>query len=76
MKQELSEAFEAFKKEPLLLVGLAVGVGLTYLFGRIYLWPTENPFHFQWLSNFWDWVTTPYAPPPEKQYPYAKVLYR
>lgn len=77
LKQELAGTFDAFKKEPLLLVGLAVGIGLIYLFVRIYLWPKENPFKIQWISNFWDWVTTPYVPRgPEKDYPYAKVLYR
>jgi len=61
--------------DPLLAVGLAVIVGLVYLFGRIYLWPQINPFKIQWLSNLWDWATSPRAPTPQETYPYAKVIY-
>lgn len=62
--------------DPLLAVGLVVLLALVYLFGRIYLWPSINPFQIQWISNFWDWVSSPLPPTPSERYPYAKVTYR
>lgn len=61
--------------DPLLGIGVAVILGLVYLFGRIYLWPQINPFKIQWVSDLWDWATTPAPPSPSERYPYAKVIY-
>lgn len=62
-------------QDPLLTVGLVVILALIYLFGRIYLWPQVNPFKIQWISNLWDWATSPRPPTPQEKYPYAKVIY-
>ncbi len=62
--------------DPLLGVGVVVILALIYLFGRIYLWPTLNPFKVQWIANLWDWATTPRPPTAQESYPYAKVTYR
>lgn len=78
--KSVGEGFQVFAAavttEPVLAFGLVAIVGIVYLLGRIYIWPTINPFQIQWISNFWDWLTTPYVPPdPQKDYPYAKVIY-
>ncbi len=62
-------------QDPLLAIGLVVILALIYLFGRIYLWPQINPFKIQWISNLWDWATSPRKPTPAETYPYAKVIY-
>jgi hypothetical protein len=62
-------------QDPLLATGLVVILALIYFFGRIYLWPTINPFQIQWISNLWDWATSPRPPTPQERYPYAKVIY-
>jgi len=69
------EVFSALAADPLLATGIVVIIGLVYFFGRIYLWPQINPFKVQWISNFWDWLTSPAPPTPEERYPYAKVIY-
>lgn len=65
----------ALMKDPMLLFGLVVILALIYLFGRIYIWPQINPFKVQWISNLWDWATSPRPPTAEETYPYAKVIY-
>lgn len=70
------EVFSALTQDKLLFVGILVIIALVYLFGRIYIWPQINPFQFKWISNFWDWATTPRPPTPQERYPYAKVIYR
>lgn len=67
--------FSALTQDKLLFVGILVTIGFIYLFGRIYIWPQINPFQFQGVSTFWDWVTTPRTPTIRKDYPYAKVIY-
>lgn len=69
------EMFAALAQDPLLLVGIVVIIGLILFFGKIYLWPQINPFKIQWVSNLWDWATSPSPPTPEERYPYAKVIY-
>ena len=69
------DVFAALTQDPLLTVGLVVILGLIYLFGRIYLCPTINPFKIQWVSDLWDWATSPRAPTPQEDHPYAKVIY-
>jgi hypothetical protein len=70
-----ADVARALLQDPLLLVGLVVLLALVYLFGRIYLWPQINPFKVQWISNLWDWATSPRPPTPQETYPYAKVIY-
>jgi len=70
------DVFRALAQDPLLLMGIVVLIALVYLFGRIYLWPHINPFQIQWISNFWDWLTSPAPPTPQERYPYAKVIYQ
>jgi hypothetical protein len=65
----------ALAKDPMLLFGLVVILALIYLFARIYIWPQINPFKVQWISNLWDWATSPRPPTPEETHPYAKVIY-
>ena len=62
-------------QDPLLAIGILVILALIYLFGRIYLWPQINPFKIQWISNFWDWLTSPRPPTAQETYPYARVIY-
>lgn len=50
-------------------------IGLILFFGRIYVWPQLNPFKIQWISDLWDWATSPSPPTPQERYPYAKVIY-
>lgn len=69
------DVFAILSQDPLLTVGLVVILALIYLFGRIYLWPQINPFKIQWISNLWDWATSPRPPTPQERYPYAKVIY-
>ena len=61
--------------DPLLATAVIVILALIYLFGRIYLWPQINPFKIQWVSDLWDWATSPRPPTPQERYPYAKVIY-
>ena len=70
------EVFSALTQDPYLFIGILSILALIYLFGRIYIWPQINPFQFQWISNFWDWATSPAPPTPQERYPYAKVIYR
>lgn len=78
--QGVGEKFKVFATammlDPLLAVGVVVVLALVYLFGRIYLWPTINPFKVQWIANLWDWATSPRPPTVQETYPYAKVTYR
>ena len=69
------EVLSILTQDPLLVVGVGVILALVYLFGRIYIWPTINPFQIQWISNLWDWATSPRPPTPQERYPYAKVIY-
>jgi hypothetical protein len=69
------EVFAILSQDPLLIVGVLVVLALIYLFGRIYLWPQINPFKIQWISNLWDWATSPRPPTAQESYPYAKVIY-
>ena len=69
------EVFAALSQDPLLLTGLVVIIGLIVFFVRVYLWPQINPFQFKWVSNLWDWATSPAPPSPQERYPYAKVIY-
>ena len=62
-------------EDPLLLTGIIVIVGLILFFIRVYIWPEINPFQIQWVSDLWDWVTSPRPPTAEESYPYAKVIY-
>ena len=77
--KDVSEKFKvlgaALVADPLLATAVIVILGLIYLFGRIYLWPQINPFQIQWISNLWDWATSPRPPTPQERYPYAKVIY-
>jgi hypothetical protein len=77
--KDAGEAFQvmgaALLADPLLATGLVVILALIYLFGRIYLWPQINPCQIQWISNLWDWATSPRPPTPQERYPYAKVIY-
>ena len=66
---------KALAQDPALMIGLVVIIGLILLFLRIYLWPQINPFQFKWFSATWEWLTRPAPPSPDKQYPYAKVIY-
>ena len=66
----------AMLADPLLAIGVVVVLALVYLFGRIYLWPSLNPFKIQWIANLWDWATSPRPPTAQETYPYAKVLYQ
>jgi len=69
------DVFRALAQDPLLATGLVAILALIYLFGRIYLWPTINPLKVQWISNLWDWITSPPKPTAQESYPYAKVIY-
>ncbi len=69
------EIASALAQDPYLLIGIISLIALVYLFGRIYLWPQINPFKIQWISNLWDWATSPRKPTPAETYPYAKVIY-
>jgi hypothetical protein len=70
------DVFRALTHDPLLATGIVVFLALLYLFGRIYLWPQTNPFKVQWVSDLWDWATSPRPPVTEEEdYPYAKVIY-
>ena len=69
------DVLTALTLDPLFAVGIVVILALIYLLGRIYLWPTINPFQVQWISNLWDWATSPRPPTPQERYPYAKVIY-
>jgi hypothetical protein len=69
------DVFRALTQDPLLLIGIVVLLALVYLLGRIYLWPKINPFQIQWISNFWDWLTSPLPPKAQETYPYARVFY-
>jgi hypothetical protein len=69
------EVFAILSQDPLLVVGGLVILALIYLFGRIYLWPEINPLKVQWISNRWDWITSPPKPTAQETYPYAKVIY-
>jgi hypothetical protein len=59
-----------------LLFGLVMLIGIIAFLFRLYIWPTVNPFQFQWFTNFWDWLSSPRPPSPDETYPHAKVLYR
>lgn len=67
--------FKALTADPLLMVGLVVILAIVLLLGRIYIWPTINPFQIQWIANLWDWMGSPLPPTPQKEYPFAKVTY-
>lgn len=69
------DVFKALAQDPLLTTGLLVILALVYLFARIYLWPSINPFKVQWISNLYDWATSPRPPTAQETYPYAKVIY-
>jgi hypothetical protein len=60
----------------MLLFGLVMLIGMIAFFIRLYIWPTVNPFQFEWFNKFWDWLNSPRAPTPDESYPYAKVLFR
>ena len=61
----------------MLLFGLVMLIGMIAFFIRLYIWPTVNPFQFEWFTNFWDWLTSPHWTRTEDEsYPYAKVLFR
>ena len=74
--EKLKVLAAAMVADPLLGVGVVVILALIYLFGRIYIWPSINPFQIQWISNLWDWITSPSPPTSQETYPYAKVTYR
>jgi hypothetical protein len=59
-----------------LLFGIIMLIGMIAFFLHVYIWPTVNPFQFQWFSNLWDWIGSPRPPTAEETYPHAKVLYR
>lgn len=65
----------ALLADPFLAVAVVVIIGLILFFGRIYVWPQLNPFKIQWISDLWDWATSPSPPTPQERYPYAKVIY-
>jgi hypothetical protein len=71
------DVFRALSQDPLLLVGLVVVIGILLLILRIYVWPSVNPFNFQWVTDIWNWFKAPEIPgmPKRGVYPYAKVLY-
>jgi hypothetical protein len=69
------DVLKALAQDPLLLVGILSTLAMIYLLGRIYIWPTVNPFQIQWIANFWGWLTSPNPPTPQERYPYAKVTY-
>jgi hypothetical protein len=69
-----SDVLAAFAQDPLLVVGIVVLLAIVYLLGRIYIWPTINPFQVQWRSR-WNWLWEPSPPTPQERYPYAKVIY-
>ena len=71
----LGDVTRALTQDPYLLVGIISLFALVYLFGRIYIWPWINPFQFKWVSNLWDWATSPRKATPTETYPYAKVIY-
>jgi hypothetical protein len=65
----------ALSHDPLLLTGIVAILALIYLFGRVYIWPTINPFQVQWIANLWGWLIKPRPLTPQERYPYAKVTY-
>jgi hypothetical protein len=69
------EVLSILTQDPLLVVGVVAILSILYLLGRIYIWPTVNPFQIRWISNLWDWATSPSPPTPQERYPYAKVIY-
>jgi hypothetical protein len=69
------EVLQAILQDPYLAIGLVGLLILFYLFFRMLVWPEINPFKIQWMSNLWDWATSPRPPTPDEKYPYAKVLY-
>jgi hypothetical protein len=69
------EVLSILTQDPLLVVGVGVILALVYLFGRIYIWPTINPFQIQWVADVWDWLTRPRPPTPQGRDPFAKVTY-
>jgi hypothetical protein len=69
------DVVKALAQDPLLVVGLVAILVIIYFLGRIYIWPTINPFQIRWIANFWDWLTSPLPPTPQERYPYAKVTY-
>lgn len=70
------EVFAAMTQDPYLLIGILAIIALIIFFIRVYLWPQINPFKIQWISNLWEWLTTPSPPKPQERYPYARVIYR
>ena len=73
----MGDVAKALTQDPYLLVGIVSLIALVYLFGRIYIWPSINPFQLRWISNLWGWATTPRPPtPPQGEHPYARVIYR
>ena len=69
------DVLKALSQDPLLVVGIISILSIIYLLGRIYLWPTINPFQIQWFDDVWDWLTRPRPPTPQGRYPFAKVTY-
>jgi hypothetical protein len=69
------DVLKALSQDPMLLVGIVVILAIVYFLGRIYIWPTINPFQVQWIANFWGWLTSPRPPTAQESYPYARVTY-
>ena len=69
------EVLSILTEDKVLFVGILVILALIIFFVRVYIWPEINPFKIQWISNLWDWLTSPPPPTPQERYPYAKVIY-
>ncbi len=75
MKDRAYAAIRFVASDPYRAIGVVAIALMFYFFIKMYIWPQDNPFKIQWLSNLWDWATSPRPPSAQETYPYAKVIY-